>query len=95
MGVKIVVILSYDISNDKKRTQFNKFIKKFGHKLQYSVYQIDNSERILDNIMLSIKNKFEKQFDETDSVIIFRLSTGCEIIKYGYIAHEDNDYYVI
>lgn len=90
-----MVIISYDIVNDKKRTKFNKFIKKFGHRLQYSVYQIDNSERILDNIMLSIKNDFEKQFDETDSVMIFKLSKTCEIIKYGYIAHEDKDMYIV
>ena len=84
-----MLLVSYDISNDKKRNGFNKYIKKFGHRLQYSVYQIDNSDRILNNIMTSINNKFSKEFDETDSIMIFNLTERCEVIKYGYIAHED------
>lgn len=53
-----MVIISYVISNDKKRAKFNKYIKKFGHMLQYSVYEIDNSERVLNNIVADINNKF-------------------------------------
>ena len=55
--VCIMVIISYDISNDKKRAKFNKYIRKFGHMLQYSVYEIDNSERILKNIITDINNR--------------------------------------
>ena len=51
-----------------------KYIKQYGHMLQYSVYEIDNSERILSNIINDIKNKFEKTFDDQDSVYIFNLS---------------------
>ena len=42
-----MIIISYDISNDKKRARFSRYIRKFGHMLQYSVYEIENSERIL------------------------------------------------
>ena len=48
-----MIIISYDISNDRKRSKFSKYIKRFGHMLQYSVYEIDNSERIL-TILLQI-----------------------------------------
>lgn len=40
----------------KKRARFNKYIKKFGHILRYSVYEIDNSERILNNIVTDLDN---------------------------------------
>ncbi len=84
-----MIILSYDISDNKKRTRFNKYIRRFGHRLQFSVYEIENSNRILNNIITDIHNKFSKEFDETDSVYIFKLSASCEVLKYGYAAHED------
>ncbi len=65
-----MIIISYDIENDKLRSRFSKFIKKFGYRLQYSVYEIKNSKRILNNIMSEITNNFEKSFKQTDSIII-------------------------
>lgn len=85
-----MVILSYDISDDKKRTKFSKFIKKYGVRLQYSMYEIINSDRVLNNVCAEIENKFSKQFDQSDSVYIFKLSSSCETIKYGYAEHEDD-----
>lgn len=90
-----MVLISYDISNTKKRNKFNKFIKKFGHRLQFSVYEIDNSERILENIIVEIKNKFEKDFDETDSIYIFKMSQTCSITKFGYAKNENKDLIVV
>lgn len=90
-----MVLISYDIANDKKRTKFNKYIKKFGVRLQYSVYQITNSERILENIVNDINNKFAKSFDETDSIYIFNLSNSCKVLKYGYAKHEDSDLLIV
>lgn len=90
-----MVIVSYDISDNKKRAKFSKYIQRFGHRLQYSVYEIENSDRILNNIIIDVNNHFQKIFDEEDSVYIFKLSSSCEIIKYGYAAHEDEDFIVI
>lgn len=90
-----MIIISYDISNDRKRRRFNKYIKRFGYRLQYSVYQIENSERILDNIINDLNNTFMKTFDETDSVYIFKLSNTCEIKKFGYAVHEDEDFFIV
>jgi CRISPR-associated protein Cas2 len=42
-----MLIVSYDISNDKIRTRFAKFLSKFGYRLQYSIFEIKNSKRIL------------------------------------------------
>ena len=83
-----MVLISYDIANDKKRAKFNRYIKKFGSRMQYSVYQIDNSDRILRNIVDDINQKFLKTFDESDSVYIFRMSNTCEVIRFGYAKHD-------
>lgn len=90
-----MIIISYDISNDKLRTQFAKYLSKFGHRLQYSVFEIDNSKKILDNIVTSIKNKYEKKFEQTDSVMIFILSSSCEVIRYGYAKNEESNLFII
>lgn len=88
-----MLILSYDITNDKVRTKFSKFISKFGRKLQYSVYEIRNSPRVLQNITSEIDLRFKKQFTGADSVVIFSL---CEIdkkkvIRYGYAANDEKE----
>lgn len=90
-----MVLISYDISNDKKRAKFNKYIRKFGHMLQYSVYEIENSDRILNNIISDINNKFIKSFDDSDSVYIFKLSQSCQTIKFGYARHEEESLLIV
>lgn len=90
-----MVLISYDISDTKKRSRFSKYIQKFGHRLQYSVYEIDNSEKILYNIIAEIENNFSKEFDETDSVYIFKLSATCSVQRYGYAKHEDSSLIIV
>ncbi len=90
-----MIIISYDISDDKKRAKFNRYIRKFGHMLQYSVYEIDNSERILNNIITDLNNKWLKQFNQTDSVYIFKLSNTCRVEKYGFAKNEDFDLLIV
>ena len=90
-----MIIISYDIADDKKRARFNKFIRRFGHRLQYSVYEIDNSEKILDKIVTEINHTFLKVFDDTDSVYIFQLSGGCKVQKFGYASHEDTPLLIV
>ncbi|MBQ4268996.1 MAG: CRISPR-associated endonuclease Cas2 [Clostridia bacterium] len=90
-----MILISYDIADTKKRTRFSKFIKKFGHRLQYSVYEIDNSEKILYNIIAEIENRFCKEFDQEDSVYIFKMSKTCETIKFGYAKNEDETLIIV
>lgn len=90
-----MIVVSYDISDDKLRTKFSKYLSKFGHRLQYSVFKIDNSKRIVDNIVTDIKNRFEKCFTQQDSVIIFKLSSSCEVLRFGYAKNDEKDFFII
>ena len=90
-----MVLVSYDISDDKLRTKFSKYLERFGHRIQYSVFEINNSNRLLSNIICDIENQFSKRFKESDSVYIFKLSANCEIKRYGYAKHEENSIIVI
>lgn len=88
-----MIILSYDISNDKTRRHFSKFLEKFGRRLQYSVFEIKNSDRILNIVLLNIEKKFEKRFENTDSILIFRLCEWCKkkVIRYWYAVNEEQE----
>ena len=88
-----MLIVSYDISDDKLRTQFSKLLSKHGRRLQYSVFEIKHTERAIDLILLTIEKKFAKEFDITDSIIIFQLCEACrkKVIRYGYAVHEEEE----
>ncbi len=90
-----MLLISYDISCDKLRTKFAKYLMQFGHRLQYSLFEIKNSPRLLAIIKLEIESNFAKQFDQSDSVMIFHMSKQCKIIKYGYAKNDDSDLLVI
>lgn len=92
-----MLLISYDIANDKLRTRFAKFIKKYGRRVQYSVYEIHNSDRLIKNIILKIENDYEKQFSPTDSVLIVPISLPNEekIVRYGYAKNEEMDFIFI
>jgi len=90
-----MILISYDIKKDKLRTKFSKFIKKYGYRVQYSVFEITNSKRMLNNIMLEISNNFEKKFDQEDSVILIETSENCNITRWGYAKNEESDILVI
>lgn len=84
-----MILVSYDISDNKLRGKFANFLSKFGYRLQYSVFKIDNSERLLNIVTNEIENRFSKKFSQSDSIYIFKLSASCEVIKYGYAKNED------
>jgi CRISPR-associated protein Cas2 len=86
-----MILISYDIQDDKLRTKFAKYIKRFGHRIQYSVYEINNCNRILDNIVADITNRFLDKFSDVDTILILKLSKTCEIIRMGYAKHEEAD----
>ncbi len=86
-----MIILVYDIQDDKLRTKFSKFLERYGKRIQYSVFEIKNSQRILDIVKTEIKMIFEKKFSQTDSVIIFDIRKIKEIIKFGNAKNDEAD----
>lgn len=88
-----MLIITYDISDTKLRTKFSRLLEKYGYRLQYSVFQIKNSDRILRLIEAEINHRFSKKFSNSDSVIIFKFSKSStdKIIKFGYAKNNDCD----
>lgn len=90
-----MIIVSYDIADDKLRTRFSKYLLRFGHRIQYSVYEIDNSPKILKNIISDIEKRYKKSFGQMDSVYIFNMSATCDIIRYGYAKNEEKSLIIL
>lgn len=88
-----MLLVSYDFTDDKTRARFAKFLKKFGRKMQYSVYEIKNSPRVLRKILNEIELTYAKYFKSTDSILIFQNCKHCDqkIIRYGSAKHEESD----
>lgn len=86
-----MLIISYDIQDDKLRTKFAKTLTKHGAiRLQYSVYEVNNTEWVLNNLRVIIEDQFAKKFDGGDSVIVFDVN-GVKLQKYGNAIHRDTD----
>lgn len=86
-----MLVVSYDISNDKLRTQFAKMLVKHGGvRLQFSVFEINNSKRIQDILKIKIESLFAKKFSGCDSIFIFETDEK-KAIKYGNAIHRDQN----
>ena len=86
-----MLIISYDIQDNKLRTKFAKTLTKHGAvRLQYSVYEVNNTDRVLNNLRIMIEDMFAKKFGGGDSVMIFDVN-GVKLKKYGNAIHRDKD----
>lgn len=83
-----MVIVSYDIADDKMRSRFSKMLKKNGAiRLQFSVYELQNTKRIIDNLLVKIE-AYSKHFTPDDSVVLFDVDSD-NITKFGNAIHRD------
>lgn len=86
-----MMIVSYDIANDKIRKRFAQMLQNNGAiRLQLSVYEVNNTSRVIDNIIVKIENVFSKQFSGADSVVVFDIG-NTKMKKYGNAIHRDQD----
>ncbi len=71
-------IISYDISNDRKRNRLAKILLDYGTRVQYSVFECVMDDKLLEEMI----KKLKRVISEKDSVRIYTLCAKCEkIIK--------------
>lgn len=70
------------------RSNFSKMLKENGAvRLQYSVYEVRNTKRIMDNLVAKIET-YSKHFTADDCVVIFDVDMN-KMSKYGNAIHRD------
>ncbi len=86
-----MLIVSYDFEDDRMRTRFSKFLEKYGRRIQYSVFQLRESDRVLQNVLIEIELKYKKTFTGADSIVVFQVCEGCakKVKRYGYAKREE------
>lgn len=88
-------LVSYDISDDRRRTRLAKTLRDFGDRVQYSVFEC----RIGKDDLQCLRDRAKNIVDLTcDSVRIYTICSACEgqieIIGTGEIP-EDPDIYIV
>jgi CRISPR-associated protein Cas2 len=91
----MLIVVSYDVVSDRRRTRLAHTLKDFGQRVQYSVFECRLEVEALERL----RHKVEKLIDPLeDSVRIYRLCLECdrqvEIQGMGKVT-EDPDIYVL
>lgn len=88
-----MIIVSYDFSSNRRRTKFSKFLEKYGRRIQYSVFEVKNSPRILDNILTEVNLRYKPYFTNTDSIVIIKTCQPCKekVQRFGYAKNEEKE----
>jgi CRISPR-associated protein Cas2 len=89
-------VVTYDISDDQRRTKVAKILEDFGDRAQYSVFEmdLDRPERLEE-----LHRRLDSTIDPTtDGVRVYFLCQGCRdkimILGQGQV-YRDEDVYVI
>lgn len=86
-----MIIICYDISDNSLRTSFSKMLTRCGAiRIQYSVYEANNTKQWIDTLKNTINREYSKQFEPSDSVIIFETDIR-KGTKYGREIYRDRE----
>jgi len=88
------ILISYDITNDRKRTRLAKKLLDFGPRVQKSVFEADVNKEELQKLKEMIG---KVELGKEDSIRLYRLCLECkknvQIWGVGEVT-EDKDYYI-
>lgn len=88
-------VISYDIQNDRRRTQLHKALKNYGAWIQYSVFECDLNK----TEYLRLRHQLDHivQAESDDSLRVYHLCEECKrkIERIGGIMPPDNDMLIV
>ncbi len=67
------VVISYDVSEDKRRTQIHKLLKSYGQWMQYSVFECELTE----TQYAKLRHRLAKVINNDTDSIRFYFLCGC------------------
>ncbi len=91
----MLILVSYDVPDDRRRTKLANALKDFGERVQYSVFEF-----LLDEAQINrLHGRIESLVDTAeDSVRIYRFCSDCgaklEIVGLGVVT-EDPKMYIV
>lgn len=76
---KVYALVIYDIAENKKRTQFAKFMNAFGTRVQKSCFEAAIPLSTFKKMLKGI----EKYADDKDSIRVYRLTSKSQVYTWG------------
>ncbi len=91
----MLYLISYDITDDRRRHRVSEALKDYGVRVQYSVFECEMSEALVGQL----RGRLEMELDEReDSCRIYRLCKSCEGVV-GILGrgerYEERGYHII
>lgn len=71
----MLILVSYDVPDDRRRTRLAHTLKDFGERVQYSVFECRLDERALQTLRLRLTRLIDP---DEDSLRIYRLCKECD-----------------
>ncbi|KAB8146093.1 CRISPR-associated endonuclease Cas2 [Chloroflexia bacterium SDU3-3] len=93
----MLYLISYDISNDRRRQKLAKLLEGFGQRVQWSVFECDLDQREYGLLAKKLKKVVREK--EGDNLRIYRLCATCAqqtaIIGSGPAVEQRQDVYIV
>jgi CRISPR-associated protein Cas2 len=92
-----MILICYDIRNNRNRLKLSKYLEKYGRRLQFSIFEIDQHYSILNEIKANIKLEFAPRLRNNDSILIVPMMASMEhkIIRHGAKIQKEKQYITI
>lgn len=92
----MLILVSYDIPDDRRRVKIAKTLEDFGERVQYSVFECELEQEHLDRLRRRLAKIVE---EEDDSVRFYFLCARCkssiESLGRGEVPCEEPEVYVV
>jgi CRISPR-associated protein Cas2 len=92
-----MILIAYDIHNTRNRTRLSRYLEKYGRRLQFSVFEIDQHYSTQSEILEYIKSEFRPKLKNNDSILIVPILPGTDskVIRYGRKIQKEKQYLTI
>ena len=90
-GIKYIVLIIYDITDDKHRRNLVKTLSSFGIRVQKSAFEARLNKRKYNKLL----SKLDKYYRDDDNIRIYRLQEYEEVKVYGTRNYADEEIIVI
>ncbi|WP_296865631.1 CRISPR-associated endonuclease Cas2 [Thermosyntropha sp.] len=89
---EFLVLIIYDISEDKKRNRLAKMLSNFGVRVQKSAFEAWLNQKQYDKLIMRL-DKIE--YDENDYLRVYKLTGFSEVKTWGNLGPTANDDFLI
>jgi CRISPR-associated protein Cas2 len=86
-----LILIIYDIIDNKKRNKFSKLLEGYGNRVQKSAFEAKLTKKQYDKLISIIP----KYCDESDSIRVYKLSGKCQVTCWGCQDITDEDDIVV